>query len=272
MPSLYVVGTPIGNLEDMSCRAIRILKEVELIASEDTRTTRHLLNRFDIRTRLISYFEHSKSAKVGYLLKTLETGDVALVSEAGMPGISDPGYELIVAAYRKDVTVVPVPGPSAAVTALSVSGLPTDRFYYLGFLPRKESDRRKKLAEAAAQTATLVAYEAPHRLNKALHDIMTILGNRDIAVCRELTKLHEEIFRGTVDAAIEHFAEPRGEFTLVIAGCSPEAGILSAEEISDKIKKLRKTGITAREAVAELADAGGLSRKELYRLWLDAGR
>jgi len=272
MPSLYIVGTPIGNLEDMSCRAIRILKQVELIASEDTRTTRHLLNHFDIRTKLISYFEHSKSTKLSYLLKILETDDVALVSEAGMPGISDPGYELVVVAQEKGVTVVPVPGPSAAITALAVSGLPSDLFYFLGFLPRKDSERRKKLIEASEQTATLVAYEAPHRLIKALHDIMTVLGNRDIAVCRELTKLHEEIFRGTVDAAIQHFTEPRGEFTLVIAGCSPGAGTLSADEVNQKIKELRRTGKTAREAIAGLADAGGMSRKELYRLWLESGR
>ena len=268
MTSLYVVGTPIGNLEDISLRAIRILKEVALIASEDTRTTRHLLTRFDIHTTLTSYFEHNKTTKLGYLLKVLESASVALVSEAGMPGISDPGYELVVAAQSAGVSVVPVPGPSAAVTALAVAGLPTDRFYYLGFLPRHGNDRRRYLTEAVNVTATIVAYEAPHRLNETLRDIMSILGNRRVAVCRELTKIHEEVFRGTVEEAVAHFEAPRGEFTLVIAGAAPKDKGMPQDELINRIKELKGTGQSAKESTAILSSVSGLSRKEIYELWL----
>jgi 16S rRNA (cytidine1402-2'-O)-methyltransferase len=268
MPSLYVVGTPIGNLEDMTFRAIRILKEVDLIASEDTRTTRHLLAHFDIHTPLTSYFEHNKATKLDYLLTKLNASDIALVSEAGMPGISDPGYELIAAAAEKGVPVVAVPGPSAAITALAVSGLPTDQFHYLGFLPRKESQRRQLLEAVLTETVTLVAYEAPHRLNQALHDIIAVLGNRRVAVCRELTKLHEEVFRGTAEEAAAHFTEPRGEITLVIAGSREDQVVMSPDEISDKMKELKRAGVTAKDAVARLAVTSGLSRKAIYRLWL----
>ncbi|MCL2149479.1 MAG: 16S rRNA (cytidine(1402)-2'-O)-methyltransferase [Dehalococcoidia bacterium] len=269
MPSLYVVGTPIGNLEDISLRAIRVLKEVSLIASEDTRTTRCLLTHFGIRTPLISYFEHNKSAKLDHLLQALEGGDVALVSEAGMPGISDPGYELVVAAQRLGFSVIPVPGPSAAVTAVAVSGLPTDRFHYLGFLPRRGNARRKFLEDALGQTATLVAYEAPHRLNEALRDIISVLGNRRLAVCRELTKIHEEVFRGTATEALSYFSAPRGEFTLVIAGAEPGTGYVPHTQLSAKIKELIGAGRSVKDAVTEIAAVSGLSRKDLYRLWLE---
>ena len=269
MPSLYVVATPIGNLEDMSLRAVRILKEVSLIASEDTRTTRHLLAHFDIHTRLTSYFEHNKTTKMDYLLQTLTTNDVALVSEAGMPGISDPGYELIVATQRLGIPVIPIPGPSAAVTALAVSGLPTDCFHYLGFLPRQGGARRKRLAEAVGETCTLVAYEAPHRLIKSLGDIISVLGNRRVAVCRELTKVHEEVFRGTAQEAVDYFNAPRGEFTLVIAGAEPSLEKMSRAAVHERIKNLKCAGRPAKEAVAELACVSGLPRKYLYELWLD---
>jgi 16S rRNA (cytidine1402-2'-O)-methyltransferase len=268
MATLYVVGTPIGNLEDITFRAVRILKEVSLIASEDTRTTRHLLAHFDIHTPLTSYFEHNKASKLDYLLAKLDIGDIALVSEAGMPGISDPGYEFITAAAEKGLSVVAVPGPSAAITALAVSGLPTDQFHYLGFLPRKGSDRRRVLMAVLAETATLIAYEAPHRLNEALHDIIAVLGNRRVAVGRELTKLHEEIFRGTAEEAVARFTEPRGEITLVIAGCRERQVNVSLDEITSEIKELRRTGVTAKDAVAGLASTSGLSRKEVYNLWL----
>ena len=269
MPTLYVVGTPIGNLEDMSFRAIRILKEVGLIASEDTRTTRHLLTHFGIRTPLTSYFEHSHAGKVDYLLERLAAEDVALVSEAGMPAISDPGYELVVAAQARGIPVVAVPGPSAAVTALAVSGLPTDKFYYLGFLPRKAGERRQLLASVVSITSTLVAYEAPHRLNEALHDIITVLGDRRVAVCRELTKLHEEVFRGTASEAEAHFSAPRGEFTLVVAGAAPETALVAEADIKQRLRELRAKGISAREATAQLAAESGRSRKELYKMWLE---
>ena len=218
MPVLYVIATPIGNLEDISLRALRLLQEVKLIAAEDTRTTRHLLNAHDIKTPLTSYHEHSKRGKLDYLLNYLEQGDMALVSEAGMPGLSDPGYELIIAAIERGISVVPIPGASAVITALVVSGLPTDQFIYLGFLPRRKGQRQRLFSSIVDEPRTIVAFETPHRLSEALSDIEEILGNRRLSVCRELTKVHEEIFRGRVSQAREHFAEPRGEFSLVIEG------------------------------------------------------
>ena len=218
MPVLYVIATPIGNLEDISLRALRLLQEVKLIAAEDTRTTRHLLNAHNIKTPLTSYHEHSKRAKLDYLLNYLEKEDLALVSEAGMPGLSDPGYELIVAAIERGISVVPIPGASAVTTALVVSGLPTDQFLYLGFLPRRKGQRQRLLSSIVDEPRTIVAFETPHRLKEALSDIEEILGNRRLSVCREITKVHEEIFRGRVSQAREHFSEPRGEFSLVIEG------------------------------------------------------
>lgn len=218
MPALYVVGTPIGNLEDISLRALRLLKEVKLIAAEDTRTTRHLLSAYNIKTPLTSYHQYSTKAKLDYLLHFLEAEDLALVSEAGMPGLSDPGYKLIVAAIERGIPVVPIPGPSAVITALVISGLPTDQFVYLGFLPRRARQRQRLFASLVDERRTMVAFESPHRLKETLNDIEEILGNRRIAVSRELTKVHEEVFRGRVSEAREHFAEPRGEFTLVIEG------------------------------------------------------
>jgi 16S rRNA (cytidine1402-2'-O)-methyltransferase len=218
MPVLYVIATPIGNLEDISLRALRLLQEVKLIAAEDTRTTHHLLNAHNIKTPLTSYHEHSKRAKLDYLLNYLEKEDLALVSEAGMPGLSDPGYELIVAAIERGISVIPIPGASAVITALVVSGLPTDQFLYVGFLPRRKGQRQRLLSSIVDEPRTIVAFETPHRLREALSDIEEILGNRRLSVCRELTKVHEEIFRGRVSQAREHFAEPRGEFSLVIEG------------------------------------------------------
>ncbi|MCL0084142.1 16S rRNA (cytidine(1402)-2'-O)-methyltransferase [Dehalococcoidia bacterium] len=222
MSTLYVVATPIGNLEDVTLRAIRVLHEVGLIAAEDTRRTKRLLCAHQIKTPLTSYHEHNKRAKLPYLLRALEHGDVALISEAGMPGINDPGYDLVLAAIDRDVKVVPVPGPSAIPTALAVSGLTTEQFIHLGFLPRKKGARRKLLQSIAAEPRTIVAFETPHRLRSALVDLGEVLGERRLAICREMTKLHEEIFRGTVSQAIEHFAKPRGEFTLVIEGKARE--------------------------------------------------
>ena len=218
MPLLYVIATPIGNLEDISLRALRLLQEVKLIAAEDTRTTRHLLSAHNIKTPLTSYHEHSKRAKLDYLLDYLKKEDLALVSEAGMPGLSDPGYKLIVAAIERGISVVPVPGASAVITALVVSGLPTDQFLYVGFLPRRKGQRQRLLCSIVDEPRTIVAFETPHRLREALSDIEESLGNRRISVCRELTKVHEEIFRGRVSQTREHFAEPKGEFTLVIEG------------------------------------------------------
>ncbi|HEY90575.1 MAG TPA: 16S rRNA (cytidine(1402)-2'-O)-methyltransferase [Dehalococcoidia bacterium] len=268
MPVLYVVATPIGNLEDISLRALRILREVKLIATEDTRKTKRLLNRYEIKTPLISFHEHSGSNRVTYILERLEEEDVALVTEAGMPGISDPGYELVTGAVRQGFTVTPVPGPSAVTAALAVSGLSAERFLFVGFLPGKTNARRHALENIAENPATLVIFEAPHRLAASLNDIMIVLGDRNIAVCRELTKIHEEVFRGTVNQAITYFVKPRGEFTLVIEGNRDRHKPQMTEDIESQLKKLHHSGIPAREAIASTATETGLSRRELYRAWL----
>ena len=267
MPVLYVVATPIGNLEDITLRALRVLKEVGLIAAEDTRRTRNLLRAYGIKTPLTSYHEHNKKAKLNYLLNCLREKDLALVSEAGMPGLSDPGYELIATCAQQGILVVPIPGPSVVVTALVVSALPTSQFTYLGFLPRKKGERVRLLQSMALEARTIVALESPHRLLTTLGDLAQALGDRRIAISRELTKIHEEVFRGRISEAIEHFKQPRGEFTLVIEG----SGIKEAEltpEVVEGLRHLYYQGITAKEAVARMSLTTGLSRKELYRAWL----
>jgi 16S rRNA (cytidine1402-2'-O)-methyltransferase len=220
MGTLYLVGTPIGNLEDVTLRALRILREVSVIAAEDTRTTRKLLTHYDIHTPLTSFHDYSARGKVRTLIDRLADADVALVSEAGMPGLSDPGFPLVAAALANGVRVTTVPGPSAVISALVLAGLPTHAFHYLGFLPRKQAGRRRLLTRVADEPDTLVMYESPHRLLAALGDIEATLGPRAIAVARELTKRFEEIIRGRVDEVRAHFERtpPRGEFTLVVAG------------------------------------------------------
>jgi len=268
MPILYVVATPIGNLEDISLRALRVLREVKLIAAEDTRKTRRLLTAYDIKTPMTSYYEHNKLTKLDYILDQLKDGDIALVSEAGMPGISDPGYELILAASRRSITVVPIPGPSAITTALAVSGLPTDRFTFIGFLPNKVAARRRALEAMVNEPGTIIALEAPHRFTAMLEDILSVLGDRRIAVCRELTKLHEEVFRGTVREAIKHFTAPRGEFTLVIEGRGTKEKPQLTDAVEKQLRQMYLSGATAKEAVAAVAGETGLKRKELYQTWL----
>jgi 16S rRNA (cytidine1402-2'-O)-methyltransferase len=267
VPVLYVVSTPIGNLEDISLRALRLLKQVDLIAAEDTRTTRNLLNFYDIKTPLTSYHEHNKRAKLGYLLNCLKEKDVALVSEAGMPGLSDPGYELIAAAIEREITVVPVPGASAVITALVVSGLPANQFLYLGFLPRRQLARRRLFKSVADEPWTMVAFESPHRLVEALHDALEVFEDRKVAVCRELTKVYEEVFRGTLSQAMEHFAQPRGEFTLVIEGKVRQEPEIS-QQIERELRKLYRQGAGAKEAVARLSEASGISKSKLYQAWI----
>ncbi|MBA7602361.1 Ribosomal RNA small subunit methyltransferase I [subsurface metagenome] len=267
MPALYIVATPIGNLEDISLRALRLLGQVKLIAAEDTRTTRQLLNAYNIKTPLTSYHEHNKRAKLGYLLECLAEKDVALVSEAGMPGLSDPGYELIAAAIEHGVPVVPVPGASAVITAVVVSGLPAGQFLYLGFLPRRHGDRQRVFQAVADEPWTVVAFEAPHRLLGTLKDALEIFGDRKLAVCRELTKVHEEVFRGRLSQAIEHFAQPKGEFTLVIEG-KPRQKPEITEQVETELYELYRQGSGAREAVARLSETSGVSKKELYQAWL----
>jgi 16S rRNA (cytidine1402-2'-O)-methyltransferase len=272
MGTLYLVGTPIGNLEDISLRALRILKEVALIAAEDTRRARILAQRYEIDTPITSYFEGNKMEKLETVLDGLDAGDVALISEAGMPGLSDPGYELIRAAIERDHQIVPVPGPSAPIAALVVSGLPSDSFLYLGFLPRRQHERRKLLAGVGQERRTLILFEAPHRLCKSLADIETELGNRPLAVCRELTKLHEEVWRGTVAGARDHFdtVKPRGEFTLVIGGAPRERERWDEDRVRAALDELLAQGVGRSAAAKSVSAAAGWRRSEVYRLGLEA--
>ena len=267
MPAFYVVATPIGNLEDITLRALRVLREVGLIAAEDTRTTNILLRHYDIKTPLTSYHERNKETKIDYLLHVLQEKDVALVSDAGTPGMSDPGYKLIAAAIEQGITVIPVPGVAAPIAAVMVSGLPLQQTTFLGFLPRQKGERRKMLGAIVGERSTLVIFEAPHRLQAALRDIRDILGNRRITVCREMTKIHEEVFRSTVEQALEHFAEPRGEFTLVIEGNTATIE-MGKDKVLGELRRLRQQDVPAREATRQLAEITGLPRKELYKLWL----
>ena len=270
MGTLYLVGTPIGNLEDITLRALRVLKEVSLIAAEDTRRARILAQRYEIETPITSYFEGNKLTKLETVLSALDAGDVALISEAGMPGLSDPGYELIQTAIERGCPVVSVPGPSAPATALTLSGLPTDSFLYLGFLPRRQRERRRLLAEVTQERHTLIVFEAPHRLRKSLADIEAVLGDRPLTICRELTKLHEEVWRGTVSEARTHFdeVEPRGEFTLVIGGAPKERERWHETQVQAALDELLTQGLPRPAAARRIASASGWSRSEVYALGL----
>jgi len=223
---LYVVATPIGNLDDITLRALEVLRGADIVAAEDTRHTRKLLTRHAIHAQLTSYHDHNKHEKAPVLIERMRAGlSVALVSDAGTPLVADPGYFLVGETHRAGLPVVPIPGPCAAVTALSVAGLPTDAFTFLGYLPPRSAARRRRLADLAESPHTLVLYESPHRLLKCLNDALEVLGDREAAVCRELTKLHEEIARGPLSALVERFTRraPKGEATLVIAGLGRRA-------------------------------------------------
>jgi 16S rRNA (cytidine1402-2'-O)-methyltransferase len=268
MGTLYLVATPIGNLEDISPRALRTLREARLIAAEDTRLTRKLLAHFDLHTPLTSYFEHNKLTKLDSILAALTLGNVALVSDAGTPAINDPGYELVRAALQAGHIVCPIPGPSAPLAALAASGLPTEAFLYLGYLPRRSPDRRALLGQIAHLTYTLIFLESPHRLLAGLADLESCLGDRQIALARELTKLHEQIWRGTLSAARTYFAdnEPRGEFTLVVAGKTKEE---KQKWTEDKLMSAIQAGLKSGESPSALArrvaEESGWERKEIYR-------
>ena len=278
MGTLYVVGTPIGNLEDITLRAARVLGEVALVAAEDTRVTRRLLSHLGLRVALISCNAHNWPARLPELLETLEQGDAALVTDAGMPTVSDPGSEIVDAAVQAGHRVEVIPGPSAVTTALAASGLSADTFMFVGFLPRRRRERQKKLEEIAHIRDTLVFLEAPHRLRSSLADLLSVLGDRRMAVCRELTKLHEEVIHGAVSEMLEYFTSPRGEFVLVVAGAPSGASAGSrpddAEQAADaallQLVQLRRSGARARDAVAEVVTSTGLPRKEVYRLWLES--
>jgi len=269
MGALYLVATPIGNLEDISPRAIRILREVILIAAEDTRHTGTLLKHFDIKTQSTSYFEHNKLSKLDFILEKLSQGDVALVSDAGTPAINDPGYELVKAALASGWDVLPVPGPSAPIAALTASGLPTDSFLYLGYLPHKSNERRKVVEQIANLSYTLIFFESPHRIIESLEDILSTLGDRRICVAREMTKMFEEYWRGNISGALEYFkSQPaRGEFTLVIEGKKKDKNEKwSEDKLLKAIKKELKKDKSAKEIASELAKQSGWNKKEVYTL------
>ncbi|HSF83347.1 MAG TPA: 16S rRNA (cytidine(1402)-2'-O)-methyltransferase [Anaerolineales bacterium] len=271
MGTLYLVATPIGNLDDISARALRTLQQVRLIAAEDTRRTRKLLTHFGIKASVTSYYEHNKLIKLDKLLAELANGDIALVSEAGTPGLNDPGYELVRAAIGAGYKVSPVPGPSAPIAALVASGLPSDTFIYLGYLPRKTAERSRLLAQIAEIPYTLIFLEAPHRLLASLYDLEKSLGNRNIAIARELTKIHEEIFRGTISQARAKYAvqEPRGEFTLVVEGCKKPEQIWPAAKIQAVLKEKLTQGESPSRLAAEIADQSGWPRREIYKIITD---
>lgn len=264
--TLYVVATPIGNLEDITLRALRILREVDQIACEDTRQTRKLLDRHGISKPLVSYHEHNEQARAGELLRALEAGkNIALVSDAGTPLIADPGYRLVALAREKGVTVSPLPGPSALIGALSASGLPTDSFFFGGFLPAKKTQRRKTLEEMKAYPATLVFYEAPHRIEESLGDIDEVLGPRRVTLARELTKIHEEFLVGTAAELREAIAKRpamKGEITLMIGKSeTPAADVVPIEVAFDQ---LIEAGMPRMEAMKQVARQHGISKGEVY--------
>jgi 16S rRNA (cytidine1402-2'-O)-methyltransferase len=272
MGTLYLVATPIGNLEDLSPRAVRTLREVRLIAAEDTRVTRKLLTHFDLHTPLTSYFEHNKLSRLDSILAALTEGNVALVSDAGMPAINDPGYELVKAALETGHKVSPIPGPSAPLAALAASGLPTDSLLYLGYLPRKSSERRALVGQVSNLPYTLIFLETPHRLLSALADLEALLGDRQMAVARELTKIHEEIWRGTISGAREHFTqnEPRGEFTLVVEGkAKNEKQKWTEDKVLIAIKFGLKLGESPSALAGRVAKESGWPRREVYKMTTD---
>jgi 16S rRNA (cytidine1402-2'-O)-methyltransferase len=266
--TLYIVATPIGNLEDITLRAIRVLKEADLIAAEDTRHTRNLLNKYEIETPLTSYHDHNKEEKAPVLVaQMLEGRNIALVSDAGTPGISDPGYFLINLAVDQNIPVVPVPGATAAITALSVSGLPTDRFVFEGFLQARHTARTKRLKELAAEERTLIFYEAPHKIVKAIEDMIFVFGDRKAVVTRELTKIHEEIVRARLSDVLEHFKlkTVKGELTVIVHGALKEP-LKKDIDTAEYLKELMiHRGLTKKEAIAVTAEELGLPKKEVYK-------
>ena len=267
---LYIVATPIGNLEDITLRAIRTLKEADVIAAEDTRHTQVLLKHFAINTPLTSFHEHNERAKTAQLVTRLERGEsIALVSDAGTPAISDPGYRLVVAAIGAGIRVIPIAGPSALIAALSAAGLPTNGFDFRGFLPARKQERRSKLQELRDGRYTMVFYETPHRLQESLDDVREILGDRRMVLAREVTKLHEEFLRGRISEVIGEVSrrEIRGEMTLVIEGCS-DSNAASEEELVEEIDKLKGEGMRIKEIAEIIGEKYGYSKREIYRLAL----
>jgi 16S rRNA (cytidine1402-2'-O)-methyltransferase len=266
--TLYIVATPIGNLEDITLRAIRALKEADLVAAEDTRHTRHLLDRYQIETQLTSYHDHNKEEKAPVLVaRLLEGRSVALVSDAGTPGISDPGYFLINLSLDRKIPVVPIPGATAVIAALSVSGMPTDRFVFEGFLPAKHLARLKRLQYLSKDERTLVFYEAPHKITRAVEDMIEVFGDRRAVITRELTKIHEEMIRGTLSEGLKRLQEGsiKGEFTIIVHGATKNP---RAQDIDTAVylkNLILHRGLSRKEAIAVAAEELGLPKKDVYK-------
>lgn len=281
--TLYLVATPIGNLEDITLRALRILREADIIAAEDTRQTLKLLNHFGIRNTLVSYYEHNKAEKGNYLIsRLLEGKNVALVSDAGTPGISDPGEDLVRLAVSKGIPVTMVPGPAAVIAGVVLSGLPSGRFVFEGFLPMNKRVRRERLGSISRETRTMVFYEAPHKLIHTLKDLRDLLGNRRIAIARELTKKFEEVWRTTLDEAIARYGNepPKGEFVIILEGADErglhEEEVKSWEEVSieEHVRMYMDSGLDRKEAMKKVSEDRGISKRDVYNSLLgkDRGR
>lgn len=271
MGKLYLVGTPIGNLEDITFRAVKTLQTVDLIAAEDTRHTGKLLQHFQISTPQISYHQHNRHQREIELINKLKNGEnIALVTDAGMPGISDPGYDLVKACIAADIEVMPIPGVTAAITALVAAGLPTEKFVFEGFLPSKAEAKRTRLKLLSHEERTIIFYESPHRLIATLASLAETCGEeRQIAIARELTKIHEEFWRGTLKEAIELYQQrqPKGEYTLCLAGVNPATKkTMTIAEIQVELAELIAQGMTRSQASRYLAKVTGLSRREIYQL------
>jgi 16S rRNA (cytidine1402-2'-O)-methyltransferase len=272
--TLYLVGTPIGNLGDVSQRARETLATVDLVAAEDTRRTGRLLAALGISARTISLFEGNEAHRTGVVVEALSGGrDVAIVSDAGMPGLSDPGYRLVRACVKRGIDVTVVPGPSAAIAALVLSGLPTDRFAFEGYSPRKPADRRRRLAAVARDPRTLIFFESPHRLRAMLGDALDLFGDRLIAVAREMTKLHEEVLRGRISEVLAAISERevRGECVVVVSGAPQDSGA-DVEALLPGVEALVGSGLRPRDAAREIARAGGAAANDLYRAYLQRKR
>lgn len=271
MGTLYIVATPIGNLEDMTFRAVRILKEVQLIAAEDTRTSLVLTRHYEIETPMTSYHEHNKLSKLEQIFNTLSSGDVALISDAGTPGISDPGYELIHEAIQQGHTIVPIPGANAVITGLVASGMPTDSFIYLGFLPKKQNARRELFKSLKNEKRTLIAYESPYRLADTLGQIAATMGDeREVCIAREMTKKFEEFWRGTAKNAAQHFSEdnPKGEVTLIIA---PSTNNVQWDKpmVREALQEKLDEGLSLSRAAKEVAALSGWKKSVIYEMGLE---
>ena len=271
---LFIVATPIGNLQDISQRAVETLSRVDVVACEDTRHTQKLLNHLGIKKRLVSYHEHNEESRSVELIQLLEDGkSVAVVSDAGTPTINDPGFRIIKTAIERGIEIVSIPGPTAFVTALAASGLPTDAFFFGGFLPAKKGERQRRLRELANLPATLILYEAPHRLVASLEDCLTFLGDRDAVVARELTKLHEEYSRGKLSALLSQFRSqtPKGELVLLIdRGSSEGLARTNSRRLPERISELESSGLDRKAALKQAAKEFGLTRSEAYREFQNA--